>query len=145
MKCKFCGSEETVCNGQMNGHQRYRCKGCGKNFTNTPFRGVGPEKKRLAISLYASGLSLRRTGQFFGVSTVAVMKWVRQFADTECSKPVPASCSVIVMEVDEFWHFLKKRNNGSGSSRPTIAITNDSSTGNVGIVLLKPSSASMIA
>ena len=36
LRCKGCGSEEHVKNGLMRGKQRYRCKACGLNFTDTP-------------------------------------------------------------------------------------------------------------
>ena len=39
-RCKRCGSEEQVKNGFMKGLQRYRCKACGLNFTETPPRGI---------------------------------------------------------------------------------------------------------
>jgi transposase len=145
MRCKFCHGCETVLNGKVGEKQRYKCKECCKSFTDTPFHGVCPEKRRLAVSLYASGLSLRRIGQFFGVSTVAALKWVRKYGETECVKPVPSQDSVIVMEVDEFWHFLKKKEHESGSSKRMIAITNDLLTGNLEIVLMKPSSVSTTA
>ena len=35
LRCKRCGSEEHVKNGFMKGLQRYRCKACGLNFTDT--------------------------------------------------------------------------------------------------------------
>src|SRR3954468_4996594 len=43
--CKRCGSEEHVKNGLMRGQQRYLCKGCGLNFTDTPptRQAAGPE------------------------------------------------------------------------------------------------------
>src|SRR3954453_7110356 len=36
LRCKGCGSGEHVKNGFMRGKQRYRCKACGLNFTDTP-------------------------------------------------------------------------------------------------------------
>jgi transposase len=38
LRCKRCGSEEHVKNGLMRNKQRYRCKDCGLNFTDTPPR-----------------------------------------------------------------------------------------------------------
>src|SRR4051812_12914443 len=46
LRCKRCGSEAHVKNGLMRGQQRYRCKACGLNFTDTPPPGgqaAGPE------------------------------------------------------------------------------------------------------
>jgi transposase len=36
LRCKRCGSEEQVKNGLMRAKQRYLCKACGLNFTDTP-------------------------------------------------------------------------------------------------------------
>lgn len=94
--------------------------------------------------LYASGLSMNRIAQLFGVSTVAVLKWVRNLGATLCHKIEPsADDQVIVMEVDEFWHFLKKRKASSGFSKPMIVINEDSLTGKLEIVIIKPSSVFM--
>src|SRR3982751_6447703 len=40
LRCKGCGSGEHVKNGFMRGKQRYLCKACGLNFTDTPPRGM---------------------------------------------------------------------------------------------------------
>jgi hypothetical protein len=44
-----------VKNGVVRGLQRYRCKGCGCNFTATKPRGKPPAMKALAVLLYAMG------------------------------------------------------------------------------------------
>ena len=36
LRCKRCGSDEQVKNGLMRGKQRFLCKACGLNFTDTP-------------------------------------------------------------------------------------------------------------
>ena len=48
LRCKRCGSEEHVKNGFMKGLQRYRCKACGLNFTDTPPRGM-PLRDQLGV------------------------------------------------------------------------------------------------
>src|SRR5215212_2864682 len=53
LRCKRCGSEDHVKNGLMRGKQRYRCKACGLNFTDTPPRG-----KPLALKVAAVVLEL---------------------------------------------------------------------------------------
>ena len=135
--CKFCESSEWFKSGFVRGFQRYKCKNCGKNFTQTPLRGV-PEKEKLkAIVLYASGLSMNRIAQLFGVSTPAVLKWIRALGAKLCLKIEPSSeDKVMVMEVDEFWHYLKKRDTNCGFLKPMIVIENDSSTGSSAIVLI---------
>ena len=37
--CKRCGSTAYVKSGFVRGHQRYRCRDCGCNFTDPPKRG----------------------------------------------------------------------------------------------------------
>ena len=60
------------------GHQRYRCKACGRNFTATPARGKPPAMKALAVLLYSLGnVSQGMIAKLLGVSHVAVYKWIR--------------------------------------------------------------------
>ncbi len=53
--CKHGGSGSFVRNGMAHGHQRYRCKACGRSFTATPARGKPAAMKALAVLLYALG------------------------------------------------------------------------------------------
>ena len=72
LRCKRCGSEEQVKNGLMRSKQRYRCKACGLNFTDTPARGKPLALKATAVLLYVSGLSMNRTAKLLGVSTPTI-------------------------------------------------------------------------
>src|SRR5690242_13260762 len=110
LRCKRCGSEEHVKNGFMKGLQRYRCKACGLNFTDTPPRGMPLRVKVTAVLLYLSGLSMNRTAKLLGVSTPSVMAWIEQFAEVYAQKPEPEGRAGVV-ELDEMWHFLKKKAN----------------------------------
>ena len=94
----------------MKGLQRYRCKACGLNFTDTPPRGMPLRVKVTAVLLYLSGLSMNRTAKLLGVSTPSVMAWIERFAKAYAQRPEPEGRAVVV-ELDEMWHFLKK--NGS--------------------------------
>ena len=107
LRCRRCGSEEQVKNGFMEGLQRYRCKACGLNFTDTPPRGMPLQIKLTAVLLYVSGLSMNRTAKMLGVSTPSVMTWIEQFAKAYAQKPEPEGRAVVV-ELDEMWHYLKK-------------------------------------
>ena len=79
--CKRCGSVAFVKNGIVRGHQRYHCRDCGCNFTNTPRRGKPPAMRALAVLLYAMGnMSYGMIARLFGVSEVAVFKWIRKEA-----------------------------------------------------------------
>ena len=113
LRRKRCGSEEWVKNGLMRGEQRYRCEGCGLNFTDTPPRGMPLAMKVTAVLLYLSGLSMNRTAKLPGVSTPGVTTWIEQFAETYAQKPEPEGRAVAV-ELDEMWHFLKEAEQALG-------------------------------
>src|SRR5690242_13395789 len=105
--CKRCGSAEHVKNGLMRTKQRYRCKACGLNFTDTPPRGKPLALKVAAVLLYVSGLSMNRTAKLLGVSTPTIQAWLEQFAAAYAQKPEPEGRAVVI-ELDEMWHYLKK-------------------------------------
>ena len=139
LRCKRCGSEEHTRNGFMRGKQRYRCKACGLNFTDTPPRGMPLRTKVTAVLLYVSGLSMNRTAKLLGVSTPSVMAWIEQFAKTYAQQPEPEGRAVAV-EFDEMWHFLKKSGTSSGSGRLGIVLQAEWLTGSAGVVTEPPSS-----
>src|ERR687886_1274220 len=139
LRCKRCGAEEHVKNGFMKGLQRYRCKACGLNFTDPPPRGMPLRVKATAVLLYLSGLSMNRTAKLLGVSTPSVMTWIEQFAQAYAQKPEPEG-RVVVVELDEMWHFLKKSRTSSGSGRLGIVLPDGSSTGSWAVVTGPPSS-----
>jgi transposase len=138
LRCKRCGAEEHVKNGLMRGKQRYRCKACGLNFTDTPPRGMPLRVKVTAVLLYLSGLSMNRTAKLLGVSTPSVMTWIEQFAEVYAQKPEPEGHAVVV-ELDEMWHFLKKSGTSFGSGRLGIVLPDGSSTGSWAVVTRPPS------
>src|SRR5215210_3391731 len=144
LRCKGCGSEEQVKNGFMRGQQRYRCKGCGLNFTDTPKRGMPFQLKVMAVLLYVSGLSMNRTAKLLGVSTPSVMRWIEQFAKDHAQKPEPEGRAVVI-ELDEMWHYLKKSPTNSGSGRLGIVLQADWLTGNAAVVTGPLSTSSLAA
>ncbi|MDF2975196.1 MAG: hypothetical protein K0R61_5646 [Microvirga sp.] len=54
--CPCCGGVVLVRSGHACGRQRWRCKGCGRQFTRTEPRGKPAALKRHAIELYCLGL-----------------------------------------------------------------------------------------
>ena len=137
LRCKRCGSGEQVRNGLMRGKQRYRCRTCGLNFTDTPPRGMPLAMKATAVLLYLSGLSMNRTARLLGVSTPSVMAWIEQFAKAYAQKPEPEGRALVV-ELDEMWHYLKKRPTSSGSGRLGIVLQGEWLTGNAAVVTPPP-------
>ena len=137
LRCKRCGSEEQVKNGLMRGKQRYRCKVCGLNFTDTPLPGKPLAMKVTAVLLYVSGLSMNRTAKLLGVSTPTIQAWIEQFAQVYAHKPAPEGRAVVI-ELDEIWHYLKKSRTSSGSGRLGIVLQGDWWTGNAAVVMQPP-------
>ena len=139
LRCKGCGGEEHIKNGFMRGKQRYRCKACGLNFTDTPLPGKPLAMKVTAVLLYISGLSMNRTAKLLGVSTPTIQAWIEQFAKVYAQKPAPEGRAVVI-ELDEMWHYLKKSRTSSGSGRLGIVLRVDWWTGNAAVVMLPPPS-----
>src|SRR3954466_14110694 len=82
--------------------------------------------------LYTLGLSMNAIAKQLGVSTPSILNWIRaQARHVARPQPEPGE-SVVVMELDELWHFLQKKN------KLWIWLAFDrsaSSTGNVAIVM----------
>ena len=95
------------------GHQRYRCKACGRSFTATPPRGKPPAMKALAVLLYALGnVSQGMIAKLLGVSHVAVYEWVRAAGE---AAPAPSTTPEDnIVQIDEMWHFVDGKKQGSG-------------------------------
>jgi transposase len=144
LRCKGCGSEEHVKNGLMRGKQRYRCRACGLNFTDTPPRGMPLAVKAAAVLLYVSGLSMNRTAKLLGVSTPTVQAWLERFAEDHAKKPEPEG-RALVIELDEMWHYLKKNPRSSGSGKLGIVLQGGSWTGNAAVAIELPWSGSSAA
>ena len=115
IECKKCSSSRYVKNGNVRGMQRYKCKECGCNFTNTKLRGCSPEMNALAVLLYSMGKSsFRWLGKLFKVAHTSVYKWIILYAKKLPRPPVPDELREV--EIDEMWHFIdsKKTNYGFG-------------------------------
>ena len=105
LNCKRCHSSCFHKSGHTGGMQRYKCKDCGCQFTDSRRRGVDPALKALAIVLYAyCGLSMSKIARLCQVSVVSVLKWVKQAARQV--KPLTGVSSSDVIMMDEMWHFV---------------------------------------
>ncbi len=120
LKCKKCESDFFVKSGHVRGYQRYKCKACGCQFTDTARRGVDPAIKSFAVVLYAfCGVSMGNIARLFKVSTVAVLKWLRAAAVSVEKEPEVTSPPEIVM-VDEFWLFVNGKKTRVGCGEPLM-------------------------
>ena len=111
MKCKHCGSEKTRKNGRSRGYQRYKCRDCGRTFSDTKQRNS--EKKKEAVKMVMNGVGIRKTALLLGTSHVNVMNWLRK-AHAEMTKSIEKSQSDYteeedVIEMDEIYTFVQKK------------------------------------
>jgi transposase len=136
MKCKKCPSEEYVKNGNILGKQRYKCKKCGCQFTDTPERGYSKSFRSTAVFLYGvCGMSKLKIGKSLGVSDVSVGNWIEQEAE-KMPEPVGTTDSKIVM-LDEMCHFVNGKKTKFGSGEPFVGYLVDVSDGLSVIVQIK--------
>jgi transposase len=116
--CKKCSSKKHVKAGHIRGHQRYKCKECGCQFTDTKIRGVDPALKSFGILLYSHcGVSMGNLAKMFKVSTVAVLKWIR-CAAAQIQEPKKETPEIVM--VDEFWHFVNGKKTKYGCGEPLM-------------------------
>ncbi len=117
MHCPKCSGEAFHKDGVIKGRQRYRCKGCDCRFTQSRRHGHGLDKKLQALALYREGLGFRAIGRLLGVSNVAVLKWIRAFADETRARMLCEPLDLKDMDVvvlDELWHYTQKNSASSG-------------------------------
>jgi len=140
MHCKNCTASKFVKNGNVRSKQRYKCKLCGYNFVEGDSR-VKYEtsiKRAFAVILYAIGKSSYGfIARLFGVTSPAVMKWLKKEA-LSIDEPV-VDASIRNIEFDEMWTFIQSKKTKKGSSKPWIVMQGELLPGLSAIVMLKPS------
>ena len=137
LKCKKCLSVHFHKSGHTRGMQRYKCKECGCQFTDSPRRGVDPALKALAIVLYAyCGLSMSKIARLCQVSVVAVLNWIKGAALQV--EPLTGTSSSEVVMIDEMWHFVNGKKTRYGSGVPWTGSRVSLWDGSVVIVGIQP-------
>ena len=106
--CPQCQSDRLVNNGSVAGKPKKLCKRCGFQFTRTTPRGKPLTTKINAVLFYLSGISMNRIAFLLRVSAQSVLNWIRAFATEHYKKPEPAG-KTIILQLDEMWHYLKKK------------------------------------
>lgn len=109
MSCPRCEHLHCVKNGKVEGKQRYRCKSCKFQFTRLTPRGHPLWLRALAVFLYCHGLSMNAIAKMFSVSTPTILRWIRKFGVQHAQPPEPEAGTAVVLELDEMWHYLKKK------------------------------------
>jgi len=81
--CPHCASRHVVRNGQADGLQRYKCRGCGKTFnalTATPLARLRQRHKWLAQArVLDEGLTVHRAAERLQVAPSTAFRWRHRF------------------------------------------------------------------
>ena len=99
-----------VKNGHINQKQRYKCKKCNYQWTeNHTYRGRPLAEKALAVFLYCPGLAMNAIAKMLHASPSTFLEWIRHFGAEHAKLPKPHQTDTVVLELDEMWHSLKKK------------------------------------
>lgn len=113
LQCPYCGCDSLVKNGSTRGIPKWKCKTCGRQTSLRGGRAADAEardtKRAEAILLYLCGLSFNVLAFLKAVAPSTILNWVRHGARCWAAKPQPRAEGVIVMELDEVWHFIGRK------------------------------------
>ena len=113
VKCPHCNSNDIRANGKLKGVQRYVCKGCKKNFSQTTgkFWFALKKKEKLNRYLYCllSGYSIRKSAKETGISIQTSFDWRHKLLTSFSSVSV-AEFQGIVESDDLFFAYSEKGN-----------------------------------
>ena len=114
----------------MKDHQRYKCKGCGCNYTVDYEKTSAKDKKmRFALALYLEGLGFHSIARLLDVSHVTVMNWILVLCTKYAVKKFGAALSLIrnpkpvkIMELDEMHTYLGSKKTTAGFGLALILV-----------------------
>ncbi len=115
IRCPKCRGTTSVKNGIVRGLQRYKCKSCGCNYTQSSKYRIPLEKRTQAIELYLEGTGFRGIERLTAVSHVTVMRWVKALEDDIEKFRKQDDKAIDVIELDELWHFVQKKRTNANS------------------------------
>ena len=101
--CPKCGATRVVRNGQADGLQRYKCRGCSVTFnalTGTPLARLRHRQRWLAqCEALQDGLSVRKAAAQLGVHRTTAFRWRHRFL--RCPAEIKDLAMRGVVEADE--------------------------------------------
>lgn len=123
MDCPRCASKEKVRSGKVGVRQRYKCKGCGYNYTVEQKSDTSNAKqRRMALVLYLEGLGFRSIGRIMGFSHVAVYRWIKELGKkVEEIKKEEAE----IVEIDEMHSYVGNKKTTVGYGLVLIDLERD--------------------
>jgi len=79
-KCVHCGSTDYVKNGSYSGVQQYRCRKCGRAFSDKVLKFTYDDKAR-CVEMCMNNTGIRKAALLMGCSSSMPVRWVREFAE----------------------------------------------------------------
>lgn len=112
MQCTHCGSTNHIKNGLKNKVQQYKCKECGRVFSDKPRKFTYKDKERF-LDMYLNNVGIRKAARFMGCSPSMPIRWVRELATNLRNQLRKASEQVDtkipdIIEMDEIYTRVKK-------------------------------------
>lgn len=116
MECRHCGSAEVRKNGSFEGVQRYRCRACGRYFSDKP-RKFGKAVEAQALDMYLNNVGIRKIARFTGASPAGVLKWIGKAHRALAERLGRAAAQLAselpdIIEMDEIYTFVQKNSSG---------------------------------
>jgi transposase-like protein len=115
MRCPQCEGTDLMRRGSKAGHQRYRCRTCGRYSTDSEPK-FSAQTKALAIEMYMNSMGIRAIGRVLGASPAAVLKWIRKehvaLQQQLAQAPATDTGMADVIEMDEIYTYVQKNSRG---------------------------------
>jgi len=109
--CPHCNCKYIVRYGKYNGIQRYKCKDCGKTFTEMSFTPINkthyPEKWITFIECMIEGFSLRKSADIVGITWVTLFYWRHKILSA--LKQIPIEHFEGIVEVDKTYFLYSQK------------------------------------
>ena len=115
MDCPGCGGTDLIKRGSKAGHQRYRCRVCGRYSTDSQPR-FSEKTKAMAIEMYMNSMGIRAIGRVLGASPATVLNWIRKehvALQRKVAQAEPTDTGMPdVIEMDEIYTYVQKNSGG---------------------------------
>ena len=115
MDCQSCGGTDLIKRGSKAGHQRYRCRACGRYSTDSPPK-FSAQTKAMAIEMYMNSMGIRAIGRVLRASPATVLNWIRKehaVLQHKLAQAEPTDTGIPdVIEMDEIYTYVQKNSGG---------------------------------
>jgi transposase-like protein len=115
MDCPSCGGTNLIKRGSKAGHQRYRCRACGRYSTDSPPK-FSAQTKAMAIEMYMNSMGIRAIGRVLRASPATVLNWIRKehaVLQHKLAQAEPTDTGIPdVIEMDEIYTYVQKNSGG---------------------------------